>query len=55
MKQDACVSLQKVSRCKGNVSTDQVWLGHSNTKVRNEEWSEKGKEDEKNDLELHIN
>jgi len=29
-----CVSLQKVSRCKENIPTDQVWLGHSNTKVR---------------------
>ena len=29
-----CVSLQKISRCKSNVPTDQVWLGHNTAKSR---------------------
>jgi len=50
-----CVSLQKVSRCKESIPTDQVWLGHSNTKVRKRRMVRKREEDEKNFLELHIN
>ena len=42
-----CVSLQKISRCKESIPTDQVWLGHSKTKVRKWKAVRKGEEDEK--------
>ena len=29
LSEERCISLRKVSRCKKNIPTDLVWLGHS--------------------------
>ena len=52
MKPDIYDSLQKISRCKARIPTDQVWLGHN--KEREELFRER-EENEKNVQEVPYN